>query len=154
MIDQASRTTRLRGRRTLRQSIWGLEYVPARSARRLLGWLDRLSDLPRDDWLAVANAVRSDPSRRVQLAAARQRLDAVLSEQRLELVAWFVRDFVDTEVHHALHGNVAPDRESRGAASAARDAACLAALAIAARDWLTDSDYYALSAPFAIVIGT
>ncbi|HTJ22750.1 MAG TPA: hypothetical protein VL383_10170 [Gemmatimonadaceae bacterium] len=153
MIDRASRSAARPERRMLWQSVWGLEYVPPRSARKLVSWLDRLFDLPHDDWLAIADAVRRDSSRLERVGAARQRLAAIVSEHRLELVAWFVRDLVDTAVHHALRRDSSRDRESRAAAGAARDAAYLAALAIAARNWLTDADYQELSAPFAIGVG-
>lgn len=154
MIERATRTGGSLSRRALWRSVWGLEYVPPKSAHRLVGWLDRLSDVSYDEWLAITHAARHDPLRPERLGAAQERLEAVVSEHRLELVAWFVRDMVDTAVYHALHRDEGRDRASRVAASVARDAAYLAGLAIAARTWLTDRDYHELSAPFAIVIGT
>lgn len=148
----ARRATNLE-REHLWQSVWGIERVPARSAQALVDWLDCLSNLSLDAWLALSRQLAADP-RVARPAESRERLDAVISEQRLELVAWFVRDFVETEVEHAMEIAVARDRASRTAARAARDAVYTAALAIAARNWLTLSDYEVLSAPCSIAVGT
>lgn len=111
-------------------------------------WLDALGQLPMADWLAVGRADANGASSH----AARARVESILAAEGLTLTGWLIRDFVATTTYPASRSARACTRQEQDAFAAARQAAVWAALAVATRSWLTDSETDTLCGPFDAVI--
>jgi hypothetical protein len=127
-------------------TLWGLNGVPDRSARRLEQWLDVLAELTADEWIDIADRARSRDARGVSSACAR--VELAISAHELEVTAWFIRDLVETAVLRAHPLTLARSRRVRSQLAIARSATAWAALAHATAQWLAPSDHDLLLAPF------
>jgi hypothetical protein len=124
-----------------------LDGLPPDAEAALTRWLDALGDLSVDGWLKAAMAVAPETTH-----DARHRVIAAFSERGMDLTAWFVRDLVGTAAHGACSSVRRLSNAKRKLLVEARVAAECTALAIAARDWLSEADHDALCAPFDQVI--
>jgi len=104
-------------------------------------FLDFLAELPAAEWLAIGLADAVEPHTDAIL-------EATLSDQNLQVDAWFARDAVETLAFVASHSLPLAARRAPCTMTNARVAAERAALAILARPWLAATDLATLLAPF------
>ena len=113
-----------------------LDGLPYDAQQTLERWLDALGELTPQAWLMVADGCSAHSA-----DDAKRRIESIVSNAKLELTAWFIRDMVATATH-----------ATKGSVPRARAAANWAALAIALQSLLTDTELNALCAPFDAVI--
>lgn len=111
-------------------------------------FIDRLAELSFDIWMEVGKTVAAHRETG-DYATARALLAAAISDQRLNVAAWMIRDGVDTAAFYATVGRSRISRAERRTLAAAHGAAEGAALALLVRAWLPRSDLATLYAPFA-----
>lgn len=122
------------------------ELLPADEA--VSCFVDRLSELPLDDWLDIGRSLQTtSPS--ADRATALALLEAIIAINHLDVAAWNVCDALETSAFLASRGPGRWTSADRRAFSAAHLAAEVAALALLARDGLPPRDFAALVAPFA-----
>jgi hypothetical protein len=127
---------------------------PANADAAVDGWLDALSALPVEQWMAAGQVCRSDAYRRdAVVARARAHVEALIAGERLDVAAWRARDAVETLAHTAAVHTSHRGSSARRTAALARDAAGWLALAALVRACLTRPEYDALRAPFAAFRG-
>ncbi len=115
----------------------------------VLEFIDALTELPGETWLAIGRAIREHPDRLSELSSARAILDVTIADRHLALSAWHVKDAIETLAFVAGRdlGNIsARDRRFFDETHAAAEEA---ALAVLARPYLADADFAVLYAPFA-----
>lgn len=100
-----------------------------------------LAELSVDDWLAIGDR---PPAKSDTVAI----LDAAITDQRLNVHAWLVRDSVETIAFLARCSLPPQPIRAHFAMTRARIAAECAALAIVARPWLAPSDIAEVLSPF------
>lgn len=109
---------------------------------------DRLVELPLVSWCTIGQSISDDhdglPVRRYACNA----LDTALADHLLGLSRWYARDVVETAAYYASGGVRGWSREQRLAFAAARCGAETAALALLARNHLSEMAFDALCAPF------
>ena len=111
--------------------------IPESTLAEIDALVDRLGTLALHDWPTAP------PARVAERATARAVLDAVIADRGLEVVAWYVRDLVETAA--CLACRRAPgDAAMRERAQATVEAAVLARLT---EPWLPRADFALLSAP-------
>jgi hypothetical protein len=110
-------------------------------------FIDRAAGLPRAAWLQIGRTLMQgeEGSR----STARLLLEAAIADHRLGIMAWNVRDGVDTAAYYAGGSSAGSSRDERRAFAAAHAAAEGAALAFLVRDHLASDDVAQLQAPFA-----
>jgi hypothetical protein len=138
--------------RCVPSAVRALDGLPAESASALERWLDALAELPLDRWLAVGQACTRDVAGRQRRVTSTALLEAIVSDQRIELAAWFIGDLVQTAAYPATRAAARARRSTQRDFAVARSAAGWAALAIATRTWLPRADHDALCAPFDAVL--
>jgi hypothetical protein len=115
---------------------------------------DRLAELPVLAWLIVGRTLVDNPSIYAQRETPYAILEATLNNRGLAVVAWYVRDAIETSAYYASHSIVKWTSKERRAFAAAHAAAEDAALAILAQEHLSAEDFAALCAPFANLVSS
>ena len=131
------------------EHLWVLAGLPSLSAHTLDRWLDSLHGLTREHWAHIASQ-----SSDIGLAAAddmRRSIVAAITQNRLEIAVWFLRDIVKTVLHYATYAPARAPQFSPSEIARIHKATEWAALAIAVETWIDRTVCDALIAPFEII---
>ncbi len=115
-------------------------------------YVDRLAELPLDQWLAIGRSVIERGSSAEPEATAFVILEATLADQGLDIAAWYARDAVETSAFFVARSAAGWTKHDRRVFAAAHAAAETAALALLARDKLSGTDLSLLIGPFAPLV--
>ena len=146
-----------RSRRTERQAFLStrgatLEVAEESGAGDVTEFVDRLAELPLEDWLEVGADVTGDRAQTLARNAAGHGLRQAISDHDLQLAAWYVRDATQTAAFLASHKARRWSRRDRLLFAAARRATESAALAIIARPYLDPEHFSLLQKPVAHLV--
>jgi hypothetical protein len=119
------------------------------SLRRVNPFIDRLAELRVSDWVAIGRTVIEGRSAIAARSAAWVTVDATIAHWRLGVVAWHVRDAIETAAFLACHSGPVLSRSDRQMFFAAQGAAEDAALALLVHGYIPEQDVESLCAPFA-----
>jgi hypothetical protein len=123
---------------------WALEGVNP--------FIDRLAELRLSEWLAIGRVALEDRDvGRASRSTSRAILDAIIAHQHLDIVAWYVRDAVDTVGFLARQAAPSLTRADQRIFDAAQAAAQEAALAVVVRESLPMADFQTMCAPFDVL---
>ena len=116
-------------------------------------FVDRLAELPAAEWVAIGRAVASDHG----LLPVRQRawtaIDDAITDQGLGVIAWYLREAVDTAAFLASRGVSRWPRDGRRMFAAAHSVAETAALALLACADLDPEALHVVCAPLSSLFG-
>ena len=153
VLESAPRAPRARtGRLPLPECVTAL--TPSEEPRLAIVnvFVDRLAELPLQEWLDIGRSQLAYPARASQRATAFAILEATIGTHGLGIAAWYARDAVETAVCMATSGVLSWTARDRRAIAAAHGVAEAAALALLARDSLAPTDLAVLLAPFEQVL--
>lgn len=147
---QIASDTRLRtGRLPLPERLLAIRQIEDPDLGRVNAFVDRLSELPRETWVAVGRRLAENVELQGRRATARLLLDAAIADRGLSLAAWYVKDAVETSAFLAARTAVGMTRSERRAFACAHGAAEVCALALLTERSLPVSDFETLYRPFA-----
>lgn len=112
-------------------------------------FLERLVEFPLSSWLAVGRTLIGERAALIVRQRARSEVDGVIDDRGLDVLAWYLRDALETTVWCASQRSDGWSREERREFAAAHGAAESTALALLTRPHLSAEAFGALYAPFA-----
>jgi len=112
-------------------------------------FLQSLAELPLNAWLEIGQSIARERPHPTARDLALEHLRAAIRDHALEIVAWYVRDAIQTSAFLVTRAARRWTREERAHLTAARTAAETAALALLARPHLPREQFVVLYKSFA-----
>lgn len=126
-------------------SRWSCSDQRAFKAARDL--IDHLLAMPLSDWLAIGHGLLADQESDIRRRAAGERVEAEIAHRRLGVIAWYLRDSVDTAAYYVGCQGKRWSLRRRSEFASTRAAAKAAVLGLLVQNGISGEDLRLLRGP-------
>ncbi len=121
---------------------------PTSTACGLERWLDSVGELTLTEWTRIGSECAQRDHALLAMTRACVRVENAIAANELAVMAWLIRDAVETVTDHVRRQAARQSRRVRSQLAVARMAAEWAALAMATQQFIAPADLDTLCAPF------